>query len=79
MKFNLTNEFQKMDQKILKIEHIHTAFSSRKQSNSNCDNDSQAGEQSKVKKDSKNQEKEKKLSKFGLKVRFSKDDREVII
>lgn len=69
-----------MDKKILKIENI--AMSSIR-SNTNReaeDVESQKEEEvAKPKKSKKEKKKEKDASKFGLKVRFSKDDGEVII
>ena len=79
IKYNFETEFQQMDKKILKIENI--AMSSRRQSNTNREEDveSQKEEEVKPKKNKKEKKKEKDASKFGLKVRFSKDDGEVII
>ena len=70
-----------MDKKILKIEKIKTTLSSNRQSNSNRMDtaDSQKVEEQAKPKEKGKKDKKKDVSKFGLKVRFSKDDGEVII
>lgn len=80
IKYNFETEFQQMDKKILKIENI--AMSSRRQSTTNREETEESQKEEEVKppkKSKKEKKKEKDASKFGLKVRFSKDDGEVII